>query len=412
MVGNKRKLSTTDRKIGTILVFLYVLFYYVRLQDILPPLAWIRFSGFVFLITTIWGVLHLRGEVFKSPVVIVVLLGIVFLLSGFGAVHTSPYVLSLSYFIELFPQCVAMYLIIDSKERIVTFLKFWVVIYFLMSLITLKNGGTGPGDFTLDENDAALALSMGLPFCVYALRFFTLTKRQRFFCQATFLLLISAIVVTASRGGFLGLVAVMLLVWWFSKKRIKILVRALLIGAILIVGGISILPDEYTQEVYSINNSEDSTRVERFRTWEVAWLMYLDNPVIGVGANGFRFNAGAYQRQASWWSEDQKSLQGRVTHSVYFQLISELGTIGALLYFYIFFVIPLKLNNFQKKVDDDSEDGKLLKMFALILIVSMGGFLVSGAFISVAYYPHIPIWITMYAIFLRHKNQIYSKGEK
>jgi probable O-glycosylation ligase (exosortase A-associated) len=412
MIGKRQQLSPNDRKIGTILVYLFILFFYVRLQEIIPPLAWIRFSGTLFLIVTIWGLFHLRSDVFKSPLVIIFLLGIVFFLSGLGAVNNAPFKLSLEYIIEVFPQCVAIYIIINSKDRIITFLKFWVIIYFCMALITLKNGGRGPGDFTFDENDAALALVMGLPFCVYALRFLPLTKLQILLCKVAFLVLIAAIVVTSSRGGFLGLVAVLLLLWWFSKKKLKIAVNALLIGILISVAGITLLPDEYMHEIQSIEDTDDNTRVERFRTWEVAWIMYIDNPVIGVGANGFRFNASQYQRQTSWWTGAERSLQGRLTHSLHFQVLSEVGTIGALLYLYIFIVIPLKLNNFQKKIDEDSEDARLLKMFALTLIVSMGGFFIAGAFISVAYYPHIPIWVTMYAIFLRHKNEFNTKNYK
>ena len=59
--------------------------------------------------------------------------------------------------------------------------RFWVVIYCVMALFTLKNAPRGPGDFTNDPNDAALALGMGIPFVFCSLYQENLTNKRRFF---------------------------------------------------------------------------------------------------------------------------------------------------------------------------------------------------------------------------------------
>ncbi len=405
-------LSEKDRKIGTWLVFLYLFFYYVRPQEIIPGFAEVRFAGILFLITTIWGVLHFRPFVLKTPLSIILILAFVFFLSGLGAINTGPFKLFVNYIIEVFPQCLAIYVIFDSKERILNLVKLWLLIYFLMALITIKNGGLGPGDFTLDPNDAAMALAMGIPFFAYALRFLSLTAKQRIFCKIAIITLIVAIVVTGSRGGFLGLLAVLLLLWWFSRKKIRIALISFFIGLAIVVGGLSLLPTDYAKEIESINDPNDETRLERLNTWEVAWEMYKDNPFLGVGAGGFKYNAGFYQRMTSWWTEEHKSLQGRVTHSLVFQIISEVGTIGALVYLYVLIYLPLKLNGIRKKLDESLEENRLILFWSLTLIVSMGGFFVAGAFISVAYYPHIPVWITMYAILTRYLHSSINEADK
>ena len=275
-----------------------------------------------------------------------------------------------------------------------------------MALITIKNGGLGPGDFTHDPNDAALALAMGIPLVFYSIQYIETTKTQYYIRWLIFIFLIGAIVVTGSRGGFLGLVAVLGTLWWFSHKRIKYLFLGLT-AAILLSGIIiSILPSGYIEEMQSINNAEDSTRVERFRTWEVAWIMYKDNPLLGVGASNFAWNASKYQQMTSWWTGEQKSLAGRVTHSLYFQFLAELGTVGIILFLYIIVFLPIKLYKIRNSLTDETHDERFVKLMAQTLIVSMVAYAVSGAFISVAYYPHIPIWVTMYAIVIRYAKSV------
>lgn len=402
-------MSDIDRKVGTYLVYIYLFAYYVRPQEYVPGLSTIRVSGIIFLATTVWGFIHFRPYLLRTPLLFVVFIGISLFLSGIGEANVLSYKLSLKYITEYFPQCIAVYLIFDSKERILNLINLWCVIYFFMAIITIKNGGLGPGDFTWDPNDAALALSMGIPWCVYSIRFLDLSRKQLAFYWLTFSLLVIAVITTQSRGGFLGLAAVFLMLWWFSEKRFKVAVVSTLVVVLLSGLLLSILPEGYINEVESINDPEDETRVERFRTWEIAWIMYKDNPILGVGGGDFPNNAGKYQKMTSWWTGAQKSLHGRVTHSVYFQVLSELGTVGAILYLYILFILPLKLYRLTNCLRSNSKDDRLIRQISLTLIVSMGAFAVSGAFISVAYYPHIPIWLAMCSILIRYWQRGMAK---
>jgi probable O-glycosylation ligase (exosortase A-associated) len=405
------ELSDKDRKVGTFLAYSYIFFYYVRPQEYIPGLNSIPTSGVLFLLTSIWGWFHFRSHIFKTPIGFIFLIGVLLFLSGIDAVNVSSYKISFKYIVELFPQCITLFLIFNTKERIVSLIKFWWLIYFLMSLITIYNGGLGPGDFTNDPNDASLALTMGLPWCIYSIRFLDITKWQKLFCIITSLILILAIVKTGSRGGFLGLVAMLLVLWWFSEKRTRNAVYSFMVLLALSTTVISMLPDNYIEEMQSINDTEDSTRVERIRTWEVAWIMFKDNPIVGVGGNNFPYNAGYYQRETSWWTGNEKSLNGRFTHSVYFQILSELGILGSLTYLFIFLSLPLRLHKFRKRQRSSPQIyDKLDEMFSLTLMLSMVAYLISGAFISVAYYPHIPIWLTMYAILIRYRSQITEEN--
>jgi hypothetical protein len=47
-----------------------------------------------------------------------------------------------------------------------------------------------------------------------------------------------------------------------------------------------------------------------------------------------------------------------------------------------------------------------IKLFCQSLIAAMAVYAIAGAFISVAYYPHIPIWLAMYTITLTNIKNV------
>ncbi len=391
-------LSPTDRKIGTFLLFSSLIFYYVRPQEFIPGLDVIPIAGAFVYGCSLWGLFHLRKAVFRTPIVIVLVIGVIASLSAIGATNVVALKISIYHIFHFFPLCVAMYVLTDTSNRLDRLLKLWLIIYFLVAVITIAKGGLGPGNFVFDPNDTSLALAMGLPYFVYLAQSKNMSRRHRWLLRMAAIILVIAIVSTRSRGGFVGLAGVVLAFWWLSRQRIKLAIIAMV--AVFVLGGVmlSILPDDYQNEIVSIGDAENSTRAERIRTWEIAWVMYKDNPVLGVGAGNFKFNVNTYQRQVSWWTGHERSLQGRVTHSVYFQIISELGTVGAIAFGFIMFVKPFRLYGRRNKLVKEKQLGSRPYLHYQLLMVSMGAFLLSGAFISVAYYPHLAIWIAMYTL--------------
>ncbi|GAB1267804.1 hypothetical protein NBRC116493_10570 [Aurantivibrio infirmus] len=400
-VTNTWSLGDADRKYGTWLAIAYLFFYYVRPQEHIPGLNALPISGALIWVFTIWGILHIRGKILKTPIYFIVLLALAYLFSAFGAVNVGAHRYTLKAFTQVLPQCIALYILFDSLPRATLLLKLWCVIYFLMSLITIKDGGTGPGDFSWDNNDAALALGMGLPIVFYSAFLPDISKRTKLLILLAAVVVIAGVIVTRSRGGFLGLVGSLLIIWWFSRRRIKIALYAIVFSVALSGILISVLPEGYLDEMQSINNAEDDTRVERLRLWETAWEMYKDNPVFGVGVYNQKYNMNKYQVYTSWYTGFEINYQGKVVHSLYFQVLSETGTFGAIIYLFIMIVLPLKLYGLQRRKKKEDVNDSHVQLMSRALIASMGVFVVSGAFISVAYYPHIYIWVTMYAIVKR-----------
>jgi len=395
------KEQSTIPKYAVFLVYAYLFVYYTRIQDNIPGLAGFPWVGVLFLLVSILGFCQLftnKNNFFTMHVGLVFWLGIAFGISGIGAVSTIAYKMSINWILEIFMQCVALVIVFSSISHFKKLHHFWVVIYCVMAIFTLKNAPSGPGDFTSDANDACLALGMGIPFAFYALFQKNLSNKRRFFYCAALALLFLGIIATSSRGGFLGMLAGLLAIWWMTQRRLKVAMFAVLGG--LIAGGmfLSFIPQDYVEDMESMNDTEDSTRVERLRTWEISWEMFKDNPLLGVGAGNFPNTVHLYQHKTSWWTGREKSLSGRQSHSLYFQVLPDLGLTGISIYFYIMCVLPLKLLRLTKRFDVDDPEQLPIKLFCQALIAAMAVYAVAGMFISVAYYPHVPIWLAMYTI--------------
>lgn len=407
MVSSKKADENTSSNFSYYLGCCYLFFMYVRPQEYIPGASAIPTSGLIFLFLAIWGWFNFKWEYAKTVIIVIPILGVLFVMSGWGLENVLPLKTGFRYVTQEFAQILALCIIFSTQTRVKKLLNLWVIIYFLMSLITVKNGGRGPGHFTGDENDAALALAMGVPIVFYSIWEPNISKNKKLFRIGVVGLLFFAIAVTASRGGFLGAIAVILCMWWLSKNRIKRAVQAVAMGVALSGVVALVLPAGYFEEMESINDPEDDTRVERFRLWETGYIMFKHNPILGVGVGQYPFNAGDYQKLAPWYDGTGKNYRGKVVHSVYFQILSETGILGSLMFGFAMLYLPIRLyfvTNFQKVLSAEEEFEVNLRR---MLIVSMFAYVISGAFIAVAYYPHIAIWLAMYVIFNK-----YPKMEK
>jgi hypothetical protein len=405
-----------DQAIPSFVIFLIsgtLFINYTRVQDNIPGLNVVPWVGIWFLVVTLWGISRLKAELFSTPIAVIFYLGLLYGIGGIGAISVISYKMSFFWALQLFPQCVAVYLVFRQPSHWEKYLKLWVVIYFVMGLFTLQNSPRGPGDFTSDENDICLAFAVGIPYVFYSSFLPDCSKKWRYFCYGTLMLMLLGVVLSSSRGGFLGVIAVFGAMWWLSVKRGKIAMVGCLVGIVAGSVLLSLLPPAYLADMESINDKEDGTRIERFHTWEIGWEMFKDKPIFGVGAGSFANTSHLYEAKTSWYTGHEKSLSGRASHSLYFQVIPELGIVGIIIFAYILFYLPLSLIGKARSLSYENKEERLKKIYLNILITSMAGYVIAGAFISVAYYPHMPMWLIMFSIFKYMdrdtENQLLSK---
>lgn len=382
-------------------------FQYDRWHIEIPPLGYAKIPGLLTYGFLIWwfikgdNSLISRYKEMKYVFIFMLLMAV----SIFWAKHLSAFWTTFYFAINFFSIILPTAFLVNSWEKLIVFFKYWAAIHLVLALIVIRNGGVGSGSFLYDENDVSLCLSMGIPYAFYLLQIKSLTKKWKLICWASLLLMVVGVVVSFSRGGFLGLLVVLLSLLWFSKHRIRNMFSATVAGLVLSGIVLAMLPPGYVEDMESINDPNDNTRVERLRSWEIGWLMFLDNPVLGVGAKQFAWNVDSYQRQTSYWISEQftKSLQGREAHSLYFSLIPDMGIVGTVVFCLLIGSMTKKLFGIRReyrrlfmryKKPSEEEAAQLEKLLgcellAKAMLIAMAGFFVSGAFISVLYYPHI-----------------------
>jgi O-antigen ligase len=144
------------------------------------------------------------------------------------------------------------------------------------------------------------------------------------------------------------------------------------------------------------------TGTGRQYTWTIAWKMFVANPVFGIGQGNFPWEFSSYEGDETFFGQ---SLAGRAAHSLYYTLMPELGLVGIVIFlgmnYYLFKNIAAVKRFFRSRRNImDGGDARFLFYTACALEASLIGYLATGYFVSVLYYPSF--WILVgFAVALR-----------
>jgi O-antigen ligase len=268
--------------------------------------------------------------------------------------------------------------VVDTADKLRKLIFTVVLLVGFVSVYSIFHKGFGTGNYFNDENDFALHVNMWLPFC-YFLLFQEKSGLKRIIYGSCLVIGVLAVLVTFSRGGFLGLVCMMIVAWCYSPKKLVALLLFCILG-VVVYYGFDLTP--YIREMSTITGPMDATAVERVQSWKSAWAMFLDNPM-GVGGNNFEVRFHEYQGEAF-----QRGMYGRVAHSLWFTLIPELGFIGIAIYVMLLYYNIRDIFSLKKATAGQTDELQYIHSLSLAFIAALIGFFVSASFLSVLYYPH------------------------
>lgn len=390
---DKNKVATEPERLGVAfwLLVLFFAFEYLRPQTIFEPLAPLRIPLILTVLLPLIWLAKADKRMLKDSLL---LLHMAFI----GLIAASViWAVNQFWVFETFKQMVAYFAAatlpaaawLRSGRRLVVFFNVWIFVHVLVALWALTHEGQGTGSFMQDENDLSLALNMAIPYSYYLLQRPNQSIWRRLLYMGAVVVLAAAVVESNSRGGFLGLVAVFLGIIMFSRHRVRNLIIIGIFGLI----GLAVVSTEYIEEIHTIADTEDSTRNDRLYSWRRGWEMFLDYPLLGVGASNYPWRVVEYEERSHEYRRGLVRLHGgRVSHSLYFTIIPEFGIAGILLFTSMSWIVfrrlrrIVQLDSVQHELFVDTPE---LPLLARAMIVSMFGLFVSGAFISVLYYPHM-----------------------
>lgn len=247
-------------------------------------------------------------------------------------------------------------------------------------------GGVGEGIFG-NPNEVALFLVTVAPVAV-ALALGSRSVVGKLFYAAASLLMLGALIVTFSRGGFLGLaVALALLAWKVGRRnRFGVIVLAALCAVALLAAA----PSNFTLRVLSIFipslDPVGSSDMRQQLLWASLWTA-ARHPLLGIGMGNFTL----------------VSPRSLVSHNSYTQVASEMG-LPALLVYLMFLWAPFKgLSRIERETHAGRKESRHYYL-AVGLQAALAGYAVSSFFAATAYQWYV-YYLVGWAVCLRRSYE-------
>ena len=401
-------------------VYLYFLYDFLRPYDFIPALEPLRLAMAIEMFTLISWLFHVRMKGFKINWTRFnwYFLGFICVI-GFSIFTSLNNRLPFNIFqsmVVIFVMLLISSEVVDNYSRFnkIIWLLLLIHLYYALRGIYnyavlhtivggMRTSGAVGTSFLGDENDFAMALNVMLPFSFFIL---TSTRSRIKKMISAFCLVASviAIVFSFSRGGWVGLAAVIVFCIFRSKRKLLSFAYAAIITLVLV----AVAPQSYWKEIRSISDTQEQTAVTRFHYWRAALGMYLDHPVAGVGAG----NGGIYMPQYITGIGDPSTQWGRAFHGTIPHLAAELGTVGLIFYFAMLISVIGILRKVGRSAPGMGEED-----VSGVMANSIGGGLVGyfacSTFLSTPYYPQLWLLYTLtMMLYFIHRRYSYTASKE
>ena len=400
------RLARRGHTITFVGLFLFSVVLYVRPYEFFPALSSFTSMAFYTGVVTlaIYGFtqLGLEGNLTARPREVNLVL-----LLGAAAILSMPMAVSLSdawkTFSEQFVKAIVIFVVFINAVRTERRLKLLLLLVLAVSVYLSVNAindyrmgvfqvgaietydariiGRIKGLFE-NSNDLAMHLVSMIPIAIaLALSARDPLRKLLYFGGAA--VMVGAVIVTFSRGGFIGLVASSLLMFRRLGRKNRVATTTAMVFAVILFMGLG--PAAYSSRLSTIFNSgADLTGSSSQRTEVLkrsVWVA-LRYPLFGVGIGNFY----------------HKSPRNLVSHNAYTQVAADMG-IAAMVVYILFQVHPLRRLRLIENQSYEKKEQARFYYLAVGLQAALVGFMVSSFFGSVAYQWYI-YYLVGYAVCL------------
>jgi hypothetical protein len=363
---------------------IYVLVLLVRPQEWYEPVRGFQLVNVAAILTIFAAFINsspdqrLTGTVWRNKhgrLMWGLLLGVVLSQLVYGRVHGA-----VDAFSEFGKSCVLLFMtmtMVDNPKRLRRMM--WVIVisgavFCIHGIMQIRTGygfaNVEPfgsffdGDFRVqgtgmfqDPNDFAMLYVVAIPFVFAFLQTDTMLL-AKFFVVASFPAMLYVLYYTQSRGGVVGLGAMLLAYVWFSTRTsiLRILVISAVLGAVVAFG-----PARARESVY------EGSAGGRIMQWGYGNQFLKQNPLFGIG----------YQRWLDYFDQ--------VAHNSFVTCYGELGLFG---YSFWFSLLWLVLRSVYKIVRLEPLD-RGTRRLAIGLFAALAGFYASAFFLTRTYNPFL-----------------------
>lgn len=223
-----------------------------------------------------------------------------------------------------------------------------------------------------NPNILAEYLIMIIPLSI-SLFWYTKKIHKKLIFAATSAILIVALILTLSRGGWIGFA--------FSALIFIILVEKRFLLSIIPIGlaGVFFLPESIMNRILSIGNLTDSSNAYRITMWKITLDIIKDHPIAGVGLGHIPFK--------ETFESYIRTMPIYHAHNTYLEIAAELGIPGLIAFLFLLFTV------FKYGVQSlISDENRYIKIMAAGVFSGLGGLLAHGMVENVIYLTRIIVY--------------------
>ena len=243
-----------------------------------------------------------------------------------------------------------------------------------------------------DRNELSLAFVMTLPICYYLLgQYRGRSRLLTLGLLGTMCLLVVAVIGTQSRGGFIAMAGFGAYLFLKTKHKIPYL----LVLGVLGFGLSMLVSEEWTSRMNSIDSAaaDDSSFLGRLVSWKMSFMLAVKHPFFGGGFKSLEYYPVWAELSREFFSYSwfytgdalPRTDAGRAAHSIYFQVLSEQGFGGLLIFLIVLggaFFKAGAIARKTKRLDGPEWIGNAATMLQL----SIFAYALGGAALSLAYF--------------------------
>jgi probable O-glycosylation ligase (exosortase A-associated) len=244
-------------------------------------------------------------------------------------------------------------------------------------IFTIVTGGHfrvwGPaGSFIEGNNEVALALVMSIPLMRYQ-QIISARRWVKIGLGVAMVLTALAVLGSQSRGALLAIAAMAGVMWLRSHHKF-------VSAAVIVIVGVSLvafMPSTWDARMQTIDADKlDSSAMGRLNAWKMAWNLAKDRPIGG----GFEVTTPELFAR---YAPNPRDIHA--AHSIYFQILGEHGFPGLILFVLLWWFVWRDAGRL-REIGARGPPFAWVGHLGAMIQVSLTGYLVGGAFLSLAYF--------------------------
>lgn len=291
----------------------------------------------------------------------------------------------MAYMVILFASSVCF---LDSPPKLIGVLKLYLIGFAWMGVQGIPSGRISWHPLLGNEDSFGPLMVMAMAFS-YFFATATVSRTWRWIARGVFLLSILGLMCSFARGAALSGALVIGYIIMYSPHKLRMLAGMLVAG--IVVAGVAstmISLDAYIEEIRSSAEGDEG----RMTVWRLAWRVFLESPIYGVGAGNFGVIASmvADQSMIAGFRSTPENLYMLWVHNATLQILAEEGVIGVTVWIVMIAGFFLRMRRIQSKdamIKWKSLGGEGLDLRAIArgLEGAMIGFLATSIFYNQLY---------------------------